>query len=307
MQIIQGSIDLLVNGLLLFDKKSRDIEKRQKALVVQVERLEQAYNRLERAVSKAFSTNAAQLQQKQIENLQAQIKANNDWIAEEEKKKKKKQDQEAIAARKQQNEELNNQIEDLRDSIVESLAGTSIMSAIDDFAAAYADAFTSGEDAALKSTEIVRNIFKSALIERLKQDLQPGIKELMDMVAAAMADGILTADEKAAIEMKKREQDAIARRNEGMFDDLGLNDKNPAALSGAIKSVSEETASIISGQLNAIRINQIDSISVMRNQLLALNNISANTAYNVNLTRLVEILDVLKSMAGSDSLRANGL
>jgi DNA repair exonuclease SbcCD ATPase subunit len=309
MQIIQGSVDLLVNAFEYFDYKSKDIAKKQKALVKEVDNLKDAYDRLELAVSKAFSKDAARLQEQEIKNLQAQINANNEWIEQENRKKKKKQDQEAIEAKRKENEDLRNRIADTKDAIIESITGTSVMSAIDNFASSYADAFTSGENAALKSTEIVRNIFKSALIERLKSDLQPGITQLMDMISAAMADGILTADEKAAIEMKKREQDAIAKRNEGMFSDLGLNDttKGKTGLSGAIQNVSEETASIISGQLNAIRINQIDSINVMRNQLLALNEISANTAYNVNLTRLVEILDVLKTISSAGAMRSQGL
>ena len=80
-----------------------------------------------------------------------------------------------------------------------------------------------------------------------------------------------------------------------------------SALSGAIQSVSEETASIISGQLNAIRINQIESVSILRNQLLELNKISTNTSHNINLIKLIGILEVLKTMSGGGSLRSQGL
>lgn len=305
MAIIQGSIDLIVNGIELFDKKSKDIAKKQKALVKEVDNLKLAYDRLERAVSKAFSTNAAQLQQQEITNIQAQIKANNEWIEQENRKKKKKRDQEAIAAKQKENEDLANSIQDKKDAIVESLTGTSIMSAINQFADAYADAFTSGEDAALKSSDAVRSIFKSALIEKLKNDLQPGILELMTMISNAMTDGIITADEKAAIELKKKEQDAIAERNQQAFTDLGLTDaaNKKGALSGSIQNVSEETASIISGQMNAMRINQIESMNIMRNQLLALNQIATNTAYN----RFLENIDRSLTKISADNLRASGL
>lgn len=305
MQIIQGSIDLIVNAFELFDKKGKDIAKKQKALVKDVDNLKAAYERLERAVSKAFSTDSARLQQQEIENIQAQIKANNEWIELENQKKKKKRDQEAIAAKQKENEDLQNSIQDKKDAIVESLTGTSIMSAIDQFANAYADAFTSGEDAALKSSDAVRSIFKSALIEKLKSDLQPGILQLMTMISSAMSDGIITADEKAAIELKKKEQDAIAERNQQAFEDLGLTDaaNKKGALSGSIQNVSEETASIISGQMNAMRINQIESINIMRNQLLALNQIATNTAYN----RFLENIDRTLTKLSADNLRASGL
>jgi len=80
---------------------------------------------------------------------------------------------------------------------------------------------------------------------------------------------------------------------------------DPASpLTGALKGMSEDTASLMSGYINAIRINQIEGISMMRSQLLTLQQISSNTSHNVNLP---EILSVLKTIANGDSLRSTGL
>lgn len=307
LQVIQGTIGFISNGIDLLDSKSRKAERKQKEILKDINKLKDAYDDLEKAVSKAFSTNAAKLQQQEIANIQAQIKANNEWIDQENRKKKKKQDQEAIAAKKKENEDLKDSVQDKKDAIVESLTGTSVMSAIDQFASAYADAFMTGEDAALASANNIKDILKSALLEKLKSDLQPGITELMNMISKAMSDGVITADEKAAIYAKNKANDAIAEKDREMYTDLGLTDitsTNPTSMKGAIQGASEESITMLSGYANAIRINQIEGIELMRQKLLALNMIANNTKYNINL---VEILSVLKVIRDSDSMRSQGL
>ena len=45
-------------------------------------------------------------------------------------------------------------------------------------------------------------------------------------------------------------------------------------MSGAIKGVSEETASLVAGQMNAIRINQLENAQVLQQQLVQVTNIA---------------------------------
>lgn len=61
------------------------------------------------------------------------------------------------------------------------------------------------------------------------------------------------------------------------FDIFG-NDSS-RGVSGAIQTVTEQTASIIAGQMNAIRTNQVDMNAVVRQQLATLNGIKSDTAY----------------------------
>ena len=76
-------------------------------------------------------------------------------------------------------------------------------------------------------------------------------------------------------------------------------------MTGAVKGVTEETASIVAGQLNAMRINQVEASAILRQQLAMLSVIAQNTSYN---RFLVEIHKELKAMnAGSDPLRSQGL
>jgi hypothetical protein len=78
-------------------------------------------------------------------------------------------------------------------------------------------------------------------------------------------------------------------------------------LTGAVKGVTEETASLIGGQMNAIRINQAESLSIMNESVRYQAAIAANTA---NLSRLETIENILSSMnkkSNSDPLKAKGL
>ncbi len=77
---------------------------------------------------------------------------------------------------------------------------------------------------------------------------------------------------------------------------------NANSLSGAIKGVTEETASVLAGQINAIRITQADTNGQIRQTVLLLSNISLNSNY---LPLLDSIDRGIKAIA-DDPLRAKG-
>ena len=82
--------------------------------------------------------------------------------------------------------------------------------------------------------------------------------------------------------------------------------ENDASLTGAVKGVTEETASIVAGQLNAMRINQGEANNMLRQQLSILSQIAQNTSYNRHLEKLDGILSALKGQQ-NDPLRSQGL
>jgi len=63
------------------------------------------------------------------------------------------------------------------------------------------------------------------------------------------------------------------------FNIWSEEDGGATSFSGAVKTVSETTASIISGQMNAMRVNQVAANDMLRQQLLTLNAIKTDTAY----------------------------
>ena len=58
--------------------------------------------------------------------------------------------------------------------------------------------------------------------------------------------------------------------------------------------------------MNAVRINQLEIKDILRQQLLVLNTIAANTAFNKHLSKIDRIITILESNGG-DSLRSQGL
>ena len=92
-----------------------------------------------------------------------------------------------------------------------------------------------------------------------------------------------------------------------LFKDLTGEEETEDSLSGAVKGVTEETANIVAGQLNAIRVNQVEAVEVMRQQLISLNQIANNTSYNYHLAKLDRVVSLLESMGADGTMRAQGL
>jgi len=197
VQIIQGSIDLVVNAIKLFDKKSRDIEKAQKKHLQNVSDLERAYTKLQRAVDKALGTDVYVAQKALIENNKKQIAEYEAWIAEERKKKKKKQDEEAIKDKQDKIQELKNGIADEVQAITESLAQTNAVDFASQLADSLVSAFQNGEDAAVAMGDVINDVLRNAVVNSLKlQFLQKPLDEAVKYLGTAMNDGTLTEAEK---------------------------------------------------------------------------------------------------------------
>lgn len=101
-------------------------------------------------------------------------------------------------------------------------------------------------------------------------------------------------------------QDAAKQYGLDIFKGTGSKATQGTALSGAIKGVTEETASVLAGQINAIRIGQASVNATMNQQLLALNRIDVNTA---RLEKTNDLLDKMNSTVSglNDGLRAKGI
>ena len=89
-------------------------------------------------------------------------------------------------------------------------------------------------------------------------------------------------------------------------------ESNDDSLKGAIKGMSEETASVLAGQFNAIRINtgeilknQKQNLEAMKNSVDSLVKIEQNT---FNLFQMRKDLSELNNkVKGDGSLRASGI
>ena len=225
-------------------------------------------------------------------------------------KEKKDTDNNKIAEWEEAIKDIDTQIEDLERNMLETLAGTDVQSAIDDFADALVDAYCQGEDAAKALGEVTKETLKNAVVEALKrQFLAKAINDAVLYLGEAMQDNVLSDYEKKRFEeMVKEGADKFNMALEGVGDwikDQTDEEEESDPLTGAVTSMSEETGGVIAGRLNAFVINQSDQIAIMRQNIIYQIEIAENTRY---CRRLDEIADSLKRIENKDnSLLSQGI
>lgn len=206
------------------------------------------------------------LLEKEKENLRKQQEDIRKQI--ENEKDKKDTDNDRIKQWEDAIEQIDQEIEDLDRQMKETLAGTDIKTAIDEFADALVDAYCKGEDAAEALGEKTKSVLKKAVVEALKrQFLAKGINDAVEYLGEAMGDNILTDEERSKFTlMVNAAGDVFNNALAGIGDWIKdiEDEENADALTGSIQNLSEETGGIIAGRLNAVVINQSDLIVLLR-------------------------------------------
>lgn len=226
-------------------------------------------------------------------------------------KDKKDTDNNKIAEWEEAIKDIDTQIEDLERNMLETLAGTDVQSAIDDFADALVDAYCQGEDAAKALGEVTKETLKNAVVEALKrQFLAKAINDAVLYLGEAMQDNVLSDYEKKRFEeMVKEGADKFNMALEGVGDwikDQTDEEEESDPLTGAVTSMNEETGGVIAGRLNAFVINQSDQIAIMRQNIIYQIQIAQNT--KISADELTEIKETLKRIENKDnSLLSQGI
>ena len=317
LSVIQGSIGLLSSAFDLFNSRDRKAEKQIKKHQKAIKQLGNAYNQLEWQIGKALGGEVYKNQQAAIRNMKEQqehLKAS--WEAEE---SKKKTDHDRVNDFKEQYAELGRQIEDMTDEISNDLLKTTAKDFASDLGDALVEAFGKGEDAAKAMETTVNSVLKNLVVNQLKKKfLENQLQGALDKLEKDMGywngddfvfDGLTQAEIdrfKSAVGAASSNFNQALKQYEEIFKDMGLDDTDES-LTGAAKGISEESANILSGQMNAIRINQLDTNEVLRQSLQALNTIAINTAYNKYLPRIERIITIMESNQGGKALRSQGL
>ena len=247
-----------------------------------------------------------ELYESQMQGMSDQIKLIEEQIALE--KQKKDPDSDAIVEYENQIKDLEQQQEDMRREMLETLAGTDVESAIDDFADALVDAYCQGEDAAKALGEVTKNTLKNAVLEALKkQFLAKAINDAVLYLGEAMEDSVLSEEERRIFEQMVQDgADKFNAALEGLGDWIKDETESTDPLTGAVQSMSEETGGVIAGRLDAFIINQSDQLVVMRQALLYQAEIAANT--RLSATELTEIKETLRRIETRDnSLLSQGI
>ena len=316
--IIQGSIGLISSAFEVFNFRDRRAERAIKKHAAAVEELERTYKALEYAVDNALGESEYDNQKALINNMreqQAHLQAM--WEAEE---GKKKTDSGKVNEYKEQYAELGRQIQTTIAEITESITQTSAKDLAtqlsDAIAEAYADGFSSDKvsSAINKVTnQVLGNAVKNALKKQLLEtQLESAVKQLQrdmgfDEEGGGSFDG-LTPEEQQRF---KDRVNSIAqgyaealKLYEDLFKDLDDTGDPTTSLSGAIKGASQESIDLLAGQTNAVRVNQVQQIEVLRQQLIHLANIDGKLSVS---NRYLEQIEKNTSGSASDPLRAQGI
>ena len=313
LSIIQGSVGFLSSVFDLFNTRDRKAERSIKEHEKAVTRLGRAYAQLQHQVNKALGESVYQNQSAMIRNLRQQQVEIRGMI--EDEKSKKKTDWDRIEEWEEKIAAASREIDDIIADITKSITQTDAKSAADELGEALINAFEGGTSAAKAFDKVSGDILRNAVLNALKlqfleQPLQNAIKRLQhdmgyDTEGNGRFDGLTEAEQ-------KRFRDSVAKAGANfaeafkVYEDLfnELNEKDPSTLSGAIKGASQESIDLLAGQANAVRMNQVTSLDLLRQQLTRLSNIDANVG--VIAARLLTIINRLTAPA-DDGLRGQGI
>ena len=313
VQMVSGAVGFLSSAFDLFNTRDRKAEKSIKKHQEAVTKLGYAYNALEHAVDSALGETVYQNQNAMIQNLRAQQNEIQGMINDE--ISKKKTDWGRVDEFREQYAEAGRQIEDLIKEITESITQTSATELADELANALVEAFEGGENAAKAFGEVANDVIKNAVVNALKlqfleQPLQKAIKQLQkDMGYDEEGNGSfngLTETEQARFKQAIQAAGANFAAAMDMYKDLfeQLDEDDPSTLSGAIKGASQESIDLLAGQTNAVRVNQVTSLQLLRQQLTHLANM--DTTLGVISGRLLTIINKITNTP-TDDLRSQGI
>lgn len=313
MIVIKAVISLISWLWKMGDKKK---EKQIKSWAKEVENLKNEYNALKDAIDRALGEDVYKNQVKIIANLREQQRIITDMRNKE--NDKKKTDDGKVNEYNNQLNDIDRQINEIYDNISQSIAQTNAKDLASNLADALIEAYGKGEDAATAFGKVADNVMKDAVKNALKMQLLEGpmqnvIKQLIKNMGfnpdgSGTFDG-LTEEERAQIKAMMASASQNYMDALGAYSDLfGETASNASSLSGAVKGITEETASVLAGQMNSIRIMQgealkvhQDSNNVLRSSLAQLTQIEINTRY-------LKLMYTIMSTGSKDgNLRAVGL
>lgn len=262
-------------------KHDENIKKMQK----EIDGLSDSYADLEREAGKLYSTDKAEALETMNENLEEQSRLIEQQMQEEQDKKNT--DKAKVKEYQDQLDENRRKIEENKEAAIEAICGTGITEAIDRFAQAYADAWINGTSMAEASTKVVKDLIKNAVVESLKQKLDPGIENLMTQIAEFMADGGLEPWEEAELQRMKEELDQQAEAYLSGAGNILNGSFEQEASKGGFNTLSQETADELNGRFTALQISGEEVKNQMVQAVIHLTNMASVSSQNGETLNLI--------------------
>lgn len=262
-------------------KHDENIKKMQK----EIDGLSDSYADLEREAGKLYSTDKAEALETMNENLEEQSRLIEQQMQEEQDKKNT--DKAKMKEYQDRLDENKKKIEENKEAAIEAICGTGITEAIDRFAQAYADAWINGTSMAEASTKVVKDLIKNAVVESLKQKLDPGIENLMTQIAEFMADGVLEPWEEAELQRMKEELDQQAEAYLSGAGNILNGSFEQEASKGGFNTLSQETADELNGRFTALQISGEEVKNQMVQAVIHLTNMASVSSQNGETLNLI--------------------
>lgn len=220
----------------------------------------------------------------------------------------------------QQNEEYQQALYDYRDYLEQLseyleeyygyLSGSSVSGLFDDMSDMIWDAFESGKDAMDDFEQYFSKMLLNMIKKQVLWEVMGGkIEQYVRDLSYHFEEGHLTGDDATdwinwlrgyGMEIAQEGRDALEALRP-IFESLSVAVDDASTLSGSIKGITAEQAGMLAGQMNAMRTAQLQQVSLLTEQLDALNNIGNNTRY------IREIYNYIRSgNAGGNLNRAYG-
>ena len=307
LAVVQAVVNVIGS---IISSKNKKIEQEIKRHNEAVDKLKNAYNGLQHAISKALGTDTYTKQKEAIENLKQQQQHLKKMWELEESKSRKKRDDKKIEEYKEQHKQAEREIQDIMDNMKQDLLQTDAKSFADELGDALVEAFGKGEDSAKAFEKTVDSMMQNMVKNMLKKRyLEKQVSGVLDGLASFMDKGGSPTNE--MIEATKSQLEGVAKNYseklktfEKLFKVAPDDNKT---LTGAVKGVTEQTASLIGGQLNAMRMVQKETAAQITRILFHLAGIDRHTAETAENTKYLKAIhERLMRQSASDPLRAQG-
>lgn len=265
----------------LRNKKKADAEKQMKNLKKEVEGLEYAFSRLEKARERALGVEQFENYTAQYKNLSAQIQAEEKKIAVQEGLKKKDRNQDEIDASRKKIQELKDAQKDLNQTFSEDIAGFNAKDAAEDFASAWFDAYLSFGNTTKAIEKKFNDLIKNMVVKQLLAGvIKARLQKYIDQIGEMAKNGEEMTPEKLAGMYKQMTAEA-----KGATNDMEVMIKALQAQGMDVRSLAESAG--LSGIGRDIATASEESINGLaqgiNTQNFYISQISANVAGIWNL------------------------
>ena len=269
--IIGGTVNV-VKGLWTtvsswFDNSDKKITKKVKNSERAVKDLENAYKRLEYTVEHSMGAAETQARRAAIANKQLQLVELQRQLELEKSRKKKNQDIDRIKELEGAVIDAENDLKNLKEDVMNTLLGSDIKSAAEEFVDTWVQAWREGEttlDAiGEKMDDMIFNLIKKAATSKIVGNLLQPLYDMVDQYTSKGSEGgvELTTNELKALAVLSDKLGIDINNALGVFygnlENLDIVSKNIksnelSALQQGIQSITEDTASALEAYMNSV-------------------------------------------------------